>query len=566
MDWRSGYGTDGIYRNLRTQLSMPKEAELDLVTFLFSGKAGDPQLANTAALVDAETGEQLTFGELGVTVRSIAAGLAELGVRQGSTVMILLGNSIFFPVIFMAITSIGAVVTTVNPLNTRYEIAKQMRDSRTRFLITIPQLVSKVEGLESLLGLILLENPSSSSVAAAAAATAEEYKNNKLSFTPFSKLLATNPDKAPRVRIRQTDTAALLYSSGTTGASKGVVITHKSFIAAQIIAADGINEFRDLPPHEVVLGLVPFFHVFGLALMGCADLRAGATVVVMSKFGIVEMLETIQKYRVTSLPVVPPIVLALCRPGVMDAYDVSSVSNIACGAAPLSKELTERCAAKFPNATINQGYGLTESTSMGTSTIPVSKDRKRDLKSSYGSAGWLVNMLEAMVVDVETGRFLPPNCTGELWIRGPSLMQEYLNNAEATAATLDKQGWLHTGDLVYIDSDGCLFVVDRIKELIKYKGFQVAPAELEAILTSHPSIFDAAVVPLPDEEAGQVPIAYIVCNPERLVTEKQVLDFVAEQVAPYKKLRRVTFLEAIPRSSSGKILRRELTQKPISKL
>jgi 4-coumarate--CoA ligase len=332
MDWRSGYGSDGIYRSLRTQLHMPKQAELDLVTFLFSGKAGDPQLANTAALVDAETGEQLTFGELGVTVRSIAAGLAELGVRQGSTVMILLGNSIFFPVIFMAITSIGAVVTTVNPLNTRYEIAKQMRDSRTRFLITIPQLVSKVE----------------------AAAAAEENKNNKLSFTPFSKLLATNPDKAPRVRIRQTDTAALLYSSGTTGASKGVVITHKGFIAAQITAADGINEFRDLPPHEVVLGLVPFFHVFGLALMGCADLRRGATVVVMSKFGIFEMLETIQKYRVTSLPVVPPIVLGLCRPGVMDAYDVSSVTNIACGAAPLSKELTERCAAKFPNATINQ--------------------------------------------------------------------------------------------------------------------------------------------------------------------------------------------------------------------
>ncbi|CAM6007667.1 unnamed protein product [Sphagnum balticum] len=564
MDWRSGYGSDGIYRSLRTQLRMPKQAELDLVTFLFSGKAGDPQLANTAALVDAETGEQLTFGELGVTVRSIAAGLAELGVRQGSTVMILLGNSIFFPVIFMAITSIGAVVTTVNPLNTRYEIAKQMRDSRTRFLITIPQLVSKVEGLESLLGLILLENPSSSLSSVAAAA--EENNNNKLSFTPFSKLLATNPDKAPRVRIRQTDTAALLYSSGTTGASKGVVITHKSFIAAQLIAADGINEFRDLPPQEVVLGLVPFFHVFGLALMGCADLRRGATVVVMSKFGIFEMLETIQKYRVTSVPVVPPIVLGLCRPGVMDAYDVSSVTNIACGAAPLSKELTERCAEKFPNATINQGYGLTESTSMGTSTIPVSKDRKGDLKSSYGSAGWLVNMLEAMVVDVETGRFLPPNCTGELWIRGPSIMQEYLNNAEATAATLDKQGWLHTGDLVYIDSNGCLFVVDRIKELIKYKGFQVAPAELEAILTSHPSIFDAAVVPLPDEEAGQVPVAYIVCNPERLVTEKQVLDFVAEQVAPYKKLRRVTFLEAIPRSSSGKILRRELTQKPISKL
>jgi acyl-CoA synthetase (AMP-forming)/AMP-acid ligase II len=375
MDWRSGYGSDGIYRSLRTQLHMPKQAELDLVTFLFSGKAGDPQLANTAALVDAETGERLTFGELGVTVRSIAAGLAELGVRQGSTVMILLGNSIFFPVIFMAITSIGAVVTTVNPLNTRYEIAKQMRDSGTRFLITIPQLVSKVEGLESLLGLILLEDPSSSSSSAAAA---EVNKNNKLSFTPFSKLLATNPDNAPIVRIRQTDTAALLYSSGTTGASKGVVITHKSFIAAQIIATDGINEFRDLPSQEVVLGLVPFFHVFGLALMGCADLRRGATVVVMSKFGIFEMLETIQKYRVTSLPVVPPIVLALCRPGVMNAYDVSSVANIACGAAPLSKELTERCAAKFPNATINQ-VGIYLSSSLVSRSLFLSvcaKDRR----------------------------------------------------------------------------------------------------------------------------------------------------------------------------------------------
>ncbi|KAH9555120.1 hypothetical protein CY35_08G097900 [Sphagnum magellanicum] len=568
MDLRSGYGSDGIYRCLRPPVQMLEEEEMDLVTVFFSGNAGNPSFANVAALVDAETGQKITFGELRVQVRSIAAGLAELGVRKGSVVLVLMGNSIYFPPLFMAITSIGAIITTMNPVNTRHEIAKQMQDSGARFVITVPELVHKVEGgVEESLSLVLLGNNNPLSV--------KNNNNNRRSFlsvTPFSKLLTTDPDKAPRrVRIRQTDTAALLYSSGTTGASKGVIIPHRSFIAAQIIVGH-MSQFRvpRVPPggSEVFLGLVPFFHVFGLGLVACAELRRGVTVVVMSKFGgVADLLETVQKYKVTYLPVVPPIVMALCIPGVTDPYDLSSVLCIGCGAAPLSKELTERCNQKIPNATIDQGYGLTESTSIGTSTVQLSHDMKhQDLKAQYGSAGWLMNTIEARVVDVQTGRSLPPNQIGELWMRGPSLMQGYLNNVEATAATLDKDGWLRTGDLVYIDDSGCLFVVDRIKELIKYKGFQVAPAELEGILTSHPSIHDAAVVPLADKEAGQVPVAYIVCKPHQSVTEKEVLDFVAEQVAPYKKLRRVTIIDAIPRSSSGKILRRELTQQPPSKL
>jgi 4-coumarate--CoA ligase len=355
MDLRSGYGSDGIYRCLRPPVQMLEEEEMDLVTVFFSGNAGNPSFANVAALVDAETGQKITFGELRVLVRSIAAGLAELGVRKGSVVLVLMGNSIYFPPLFMAITSIGAIITTMNPVNTRHEIAKQMQDSGARFVITVPELVHKVEGgVEESLSLVLLGNNNPLSV--------NNNNNNRRSFlsvTPLSKLLTTDPDKAPRrVFIRQTDTAALLYSSGTTGASKGVIIPHKSFIAAQIIVGH-MSQFRvpRVPPgvSEVFLGLVPFFHVFGLGLVACAELRRGVTVVVMSKFGgVADLLETVQKYKVTYLPVVPPIVMALCSPGVTDPYDLSSVLCIGCGAAPLSKELTERCNQKIPNATVDQ--------------------------------------------------------------------------------------------------------------------------------------------------------------------------------------------------------------------
>lgn len=362
----------------------------------------------------------------------------------------------------------------------------------------------------------------------------------------------------PEIPTRQQDPAALLYSSGTTGASKGVIITHRNLIAQTCMLFS--MEGGQLRPELVYLCLIPIFHVYGLGMFVCGLPAMGCKIVIMPKFDMQEMLSTIQQYKVTNLPLVPPIMLALTKMSIVDKYDLSSFKQIGCGAAPLSKELVSAFRARFPKVTIKQGYGLTESTAIAANSIT------EEEFEHYDSAGLLAPNTEAKIVDVDSGRFLPPNKQGELWLRGPTIMQGYFGNPGATDATIDSEGWLHTGDLCYFDEHGYLYVVDRLKELIKYKGLQVAPAELEAILLSRTDIADAAVIPLPDEEAGQIPMAYIVRSPASTLSEAEVMKFVSEQVAPYKKIRRVAFVTAIPKSSSGKVLRRELMNKIESRL
>ncbi|KAK8935551.1 4-coumarate--CoA ligase-like 1 [Platanthera zijinensis] len=247
--------------------------------------------------------------------------------------------------------------------------------------------------------------------------------------------------------------------------------------------------------------------------------------------------------------------IALAKHKNLGSYDLSSLTLISSGAAPLGKDVMNQVAKNFPKAWVSQGYGLTESTGAITRGYPQEKDQK------YGSAGFLLAGVEGRVISLETREPLPPIQVGELCFRGPNIMKGYFNNPEATKLTLDGEGWLYTGDVGYFDEKGQLFVIDRIKELIKYKGFQVAPAELEAVLLSHPDILDAAVIPLPDEEAGEVPIAYVVRSSSCSLTEAEVQKFVANQVAPFKRLRRVTFVNSVPKSASGKILRRELIEK-----
>ncbi|KAH7365470.1 hypothetical protein KP509_18G030000 [Ceratopteris richardii] len=208
----------------------------------------------------------------------------------------------------------------------------------------------------------------------------------------------------------------------------------------------------------------------------------------------------------------------------------------------------------------SQGYGLTESTAVGANSLTVEESEE------FRSTGLIASNMEAKIVDVDSKKPLPPNHSGEIWLRGPVIMKGYLDKPEETERAVDKEGWLHTGDLGYIDSDGFLFIIDRLKELIKYNGYQVAPAELEALLLSHPHIQDAAVVPYPDEEAGQIPEAYVVITRDSLLSAREVMDFISEQVSPHKKIRRVTFVSEIPKSPSGKILRRLLTMKAASKL
>ncbi|EPS64586.1 hypothetical protein M569_10193, partial [Genlisea aurea] len=287
-------------------------------------------------------------------------------------------------------------------------------------------------------------------------------------------------------------------------------------------------------------------------------LRRGAAILIMQKFEIVSFLELIQKFKVTIGPFVPPIVLQIAKSPIVANYDLSSVRLVMSGAAPLGKDLEDSVRVKFPKAKLGQGYGMTEAGPVLSMCLAFAKE-PMEIKS--GACGTVVRNAEMKIVDIETGASLPRNHTGEICIRGQQIMKGYLNDAEATERTIDTDGWLHTGDIGFIDGDDELFIVDRLKEIIKYKGFQVAPAEIEALLLTHPAISDAAVVPLKDEEAGEVPVAFVVKSNGTRVTEDEIKQYISKQVVFYKRISRVFFVEAVPKSPSGKILRKDLKAK-----
>ncbi|KAL4576806.1 hypothetical protein LXL04_012906 [Taraxacum kok-saghyz] len=530
--------------HLGTNNQIPSTRYLDTATFVLSQFPKSDQAESRIALIDLDTNTRATYAQLKQSIYSLATGLHHgLGIRKGDVVFLLSPNSILYPTICLAVFLIGGVLTTANPLNTKSEITKQVLDSGATLAIVAPGEEHKLVSTD--VPILLTSRPS----------TGDELSVEEL-------IDGCEPMELPETRTTQSDTAAILYSSGTTGVSKGVVLTHANFISVMTLLKWSVDNTS--ANTDVFLCFIPMFHIYGLAFFGLGLFCSGTTTVLMKKYEFKGMLEAIHTHKVNNIPAVPPVILSLVKHN-EGGYDLSSLRRMGSGAAPLSKELVDRFRARFPWVSLRPGYGLTES--CGAATLFVSSE---EAKTHPAGSGGLLPSFSAKVVDFETGIAMPPYREGELWLKGPTVMKGYLGNEEATALTIDSDGWLRTGDLGYFDEDGCLYIVDRIKELIKHNGYQVAPAELEAVLLSHPQIFDAAVIPLEDEEAGEVPMAYVVRADGSQLDEDQVIKFVASQVAPFKKVRKVSFINEIPKSAAGKILRKDLVaqskQKVKSKL
>ena len=488
-------------------------------------------LGDKPALVDAVSGRSLTYAALAAGVARVAAGLAARGFRPGDVLGVFMPNAPEFALAFHGTLAAGGVVTTINSLCTVQDAVFQLRDARARFLVTVPPFMDRAGPVAQELGI-------------------EEVFviGGAPGATPFAALLEHDAP-VPHVSIDPAaDLAVLPYSSGTTGFPKGVMLTHRNLVA-NLLQTDSAHSLAEA---DRVMAVLPFFHIYGMQVVLNLALGRGATLVTMPKFELEPFLGALQRYRVTRAFVVPPLVLALAKHPAVDRYDLSSLCGMMSGAAPLDAALETACVRRV-GCRLLQGYGLTEASPV-THANP---DEPGKIKP--GTVGVLLPNTECRIVDPATGVDLGIEEDGELLIRGPQVMRGYLNNPDATAATLDRDGWLHTGDIGHVDADGYFTIVDRLKELIKYKGFQVAPAELEAMLRAHPAVADAAVIPIPDDECGEVPKAFVVLKGE--TTPAALLAYVAEHVAPYKKIRVIEVIDAIPKSPSGKILRRVLKER-----
>ena len=510
-----------IYRSPLPDVAIPN---LALTPFLLRHAE---RLASKPAVVDAASGRGYTYGELSLAVRQVAASLMRRGFKKGDVFALYASGSPEYVVAMLGVWSLGGVITTVNPLMTASELHDQLVDAGASLLLTIPEMLEKA------------------TTAAINTGVREIFVVGEAAdATPFSTLLMG--DGAGVLATAQPgDIAAIPYSSGTTGLPKGVELTHRNIVAnaCQFQAVGQVAE------SDVIINPMPFFHAAGWVILFHMGLANGCTVVTMPRFDLEPFLRACQQYKVTSTLLVPPCLVALAKQPVVEQYDLSALRVLFTGAAPVPEPVARACIARI-GCHIQQVYGLTE-------TSPVTHvNPEATAESKLAAVGVAVPNSEVKITDLTSGAELGPHADGEICVRGPQVMRGYHNRPDATAASIDADGWFRTGDIGHVDESGYFYVVDRLKELIKYNAYQVAPAELEAALLSHPAVADAAVIPSPDEEHGEVPKAFVVLKGE--VTADELMAHVAGRVAPYKKVRRLEFVDAIPKTASGKILRRLL--------
>lgn len=483
---------------------------------------------DAVALVEAASGRSLSYGELDQRIGRIAAGLAAQGFRPGELLLMAAPNSPEWPLMALGAMAAGGAVTGANPQSAAADLAHQLADSGARFACTTPAGVATLREAAALNGselaiVVLGEAPAGT--------------------LGYEALIACTADEPAGPQDPNT-LAALPYSSGTTGAAKGVRLTHRTLVANVL----QVDQMLPLPPGTVVLAFLPMFHIYGFAAITLCALVGGARVVTLPRFEPEAFVSAIETWRVTRVGVVPPVVQFLASHPMIEGRDLSSLERVGSGAAPLGADVEDRVVARL-GLPVTQGYGMTESSGVWATT-PVGRGRR-------GSSGLLLPGTQARVIDIERGTDVPRGASGELWLRGPQAFTGYHRQPEATAATITPDGWVRTGDIGHFDADGYLFITDRLKELIKVKGFQVAPAELEALLMTHPEVADVAVIGRADERAGELPVAYVVPRAASF-DAAALLDWMAERVVAYKRLAAVVVCASIPKTAAGKILRREL--------
>lgn len=518
-----------VYESPLSTVDIPDVSITDHTLRLCNSRAQQP------AIIDGTNGVSLSFAQLRTRIRSLAGGLQERGFKTGDVLALIAANCPDYACVFHAVALCGGTVTTTNPVYGIAEIRQQLLDSKALWLVADQSCMAVAK--QALRGTEVSH--------VFCLQTGSDYDD-------IDKLLGPEIDQVPVDFAKHP--VVLPYSSGTTGLPKGVMLSHRNLVAN----IQQMNATFEYDEHEVALAVLPFFHIFGMqALMG-SMLCGGHTLITLPRFDMEQALSLIEQHSVTQFFVVPPIVLGFAKSPLVDKYNLGSLKKLFSGAAPLGGELANEAENRV-GCKVVQGYGMTELSPV-SHAVP-------GFRSKPGSSGITVPNTQTRIID-QNGKNLPPNSEGEVLVKGPQVMLGYLGNPIATQEMLDSEGWLHTGDLGSIDDDGYLTLIDRVKELIKYKGFQIAPAELEALIITIPDVLDVAVIGIADEQAGEVPKAFVVLQGgSNTFSESQLEDkaanikaVVADNLATYKAVHHVQWIDVIPKSASGKILRRELRQ------
>jgi long-chain acyl-CoA synthetase len=475
----------------------------------------------------------LTFADLDAESNRLAHGLRALGLESGDRLGLFMPNCPEFEIGFYAASKLGAAACPLNSSYREREITYQLNDSGAAILITHVRLWPVVEAalpnLAHLRTIVMIGDDAPSS-----------------NVVRYQDVVSGQPADPPHVHVDPSQLAVLPYSSGTTGLPKGVMLTHRNLVSNQ----EQYIDVTQLGPDDSYIIYMPLSHIFGITMIGLA-VRAGMKQIITERFDLEMVVNLIQEHGVTWLFAVPPVLLALANAPDLEPSQFRTIKYVFSAAAPLPPDVARRIESRFGLRVI-QGYGLTEA-SPAVYHSPIDPTRIK-----LESGGVLMADTESRIVDLEAGeRTLAPGEVGEIVVRGPQVMQGYWNAPEETARAL-RDGWLYTGDIGWVDDDGYIYIVDRKKEMIKYKSFSIAPAELEAVLLEHPDVADCGVTGVADAEAGEVPKAFVVPRAGSNLDTDELARFVAERVAGYKQIRQFEVMESIPRTPSGKILRRML--------